>query len=75
MMVIIRLYPLHHQANSLPEPPKHVGETVFDSSLHPAEVAQLIALHQLGRREARPSWRLRLSAWYRRLQAMAEKTP
>jgi hypothetical protein len=44
-----------------------VGETVFDSSMHPADVAQLIALHQLAAHKALPSWRSRLSALCRRL--------
>ncbi|EKF65758.1 hypothetical protein [Serratia plymuthica] len=66
MMVIARLHSLHHPIDSQP---KHVGETVFDSSLHPADVAQLIALHQLAVHKAQPSWRARLHALYRRMRA------
>lgn len=69
MMIITRLHPLHHQIENPVYPPKHVGETVFDSSLHPADVAQLIALHQLTVQKALPSWRSRLSALYRKLSA------
>ncbi|CAI1674011.1 Uncharacterised protein [Serratia marcescens] len=39
MRAITRLYPLHHQPDEQPTEPKHVGETVFDSSLHPADSA------------------------------------
>lgn len=55
MMIITRLHPLHHQIDNPADLPKHVGETVFDSSMHPADVAQLIALHQLGTHKALPS--------------------
>ncbi|CAI0849997.1 hypothetical protein V2T44_08625 [Serratia ficaria] len=68
MMLITRLYPLHHPADSPPEPPKHVGETVFDSSLHPAEAAQSTLLRPLGRHAAKPAWRMRLNALRRRLR-------
>ena len=44
-----------------------MGETVFDSSLHPADSAQLTALHQLGKHEGAPSWRARLNALWRKL--------
>ena len=47
MMIITRLHPWHQQIAHPIDPPKHVGETVFDSSMHPADVAQLMALHQL----------------------------
>ncbi len=67
MRVITRLYPLHHQPGEQPALPKHVGETVFDSSLHPADGAQLTALHQLGKHEAAPLWRARLNALWRKL--------
>lgn len=69
MRAITRLYPLHHQPDQQPAQPKHVGETVFDSSLHPADSAQLIALHQLGQHEAAPSWHMRLNALWRKLYA------
>ncbi|HCD1616336.1 TPA: hypothetical protein NBH86_004143 [Serratia marcescens] len=69
MRAITRLYPLHHQPGEQPAQPKHVGETVFDSSLHPADSAQLIALHQLGQHPLAPSWRARLSALWRKLCA------
>lgn len=69
MRAITRLYPLHHQPDEQPAEPKHVGETVFDSSLHPADSAQLTALHQLGKHEAAPSWRARLNALWRTLCA------
>jgi hypothetical protein len=39
MMIITRLHPWHQQIASPINPPKHVGETVFDSSMHPADVA------------------------------------
>ncbi|CAI0739255.1 hypothetical protein [Serratia grimesii] len=67
MMIITRLHPLHHQIDNPADLPKHVGETVFDSSMHPADVAQLIALHQLGTHKALPSWKARLSALCRKL--------
>ncbi|WP_346827233.1 hypothetical protein [Serratia inhibens] len=66
MMVIARLRSLRRPIASQP---KHVGETVFDSSLHPADVAQLIALHKLAVHNAQPSWRARLHALYRGLRA------
>ena len=69
MRAITRLYPLHHQPDQQPAQPKHVGETVFDSSLHPADSAQLIALHQLGQHEAASLWRTRLNALWRKLCA------
>ncbi|WP_195934031.1 hypothetical protein [Serratia sp. YC16] len=69
MRAITRLYPLHHQPDQQPAELKHVGETVFDSSLHLAESAQLIALHQLGQHPLAPSWRARLSALWRKLCA------
>ena len=59
MRAITRLYPLHHQPDEQPTEPKHVGETVFDSSLHPADSAQLTA----------PSWRARLNTLWRKLCA------
>ncbi|HIE1062794.1 TPA: hypothetical protein ACXJQO_004327 [Serratia marcescens] len=67
MRAITRLYPLHHQPDRQPAQPKHVGETVFDSSLHPADSEQLTALHQLCQHQATPSWRARLSALWRKL--------
>nr|WP_315292095.1 hypothetical protein [Serratia proteamaculans] len=67
MMIITRLHPWHQQLEHSVYPPKLVGETVFDSSMHPADVAQLIALHQLAAHKALPSWRSRLSALCRRL--------
>ncbi|AGE16942.1 MULTISPECIES: hypothetical protein [Serratia] len=67
MRAITRLYPLHHQPGEQPAQPKHVGETVFDSSLHPADSEQLTALHQLGKHEAAPLWRARLNALWRKL--------
>ncbi|MGK8662993.1 hypothetical protein [Serratia marcescens] len=69
MRAITRLYPLHHQPGEQPAQPKHVGETVFDSSLHPADGAQLTALHQLCQHQSAPSWRSRLSALWRKLCA------
>ncbi|MGQ8773108.1 hypothetical protein ACUTQ5_01375 [Serratia sp. NA_112.1] len=66
MMIITRLHPRHHPIDNPTYPPKHVGETVFDSSLHPADVAQLVALHQLSAHKARPAWRARLGALCRR---------
>ena len=69
MRAITRLYPLHHQPDQHPAQPKHVGETVFDSSLHPADSEQLTALHQLCQHQATPSWRARLSALWRKLCA------
>lgn len=66
MMVIARLRSLRRPIASQP---KHVGETVFDSSLHPADVAQLIALHKLAVHNAQPSWTARLHALYRGLRA------
>lgn len=67
MRAITRLYPLHHQPGEQPAQPKHVGEAVFDSSLHPADSEQLTALHQLGKHEAAPLWRARLNALWRKL--------
>ncbi|MET3056787.1 hypothetical protein CUB91_007535 [Serratia marcescens] len=67
MRAITRLYPLHHQPGEQPAQPKHVGETVFDSSLHPADSEQLTARHQLGKHEAAPLWRARLNALWRKL--------
>lgn len=69
MMLITRLHFLHLPADSQACQPRHVGETVFDSSLHPADVAQLIALHQLAAHKTPPSWRTRLGALCRRLSA------
>ncbi|MBP1131459.1 MULTISPECIES: hypothetical protein [Serratia] len=69
MMVITRLHSLHQPIDSLAYPPRHVGETVFDSSLHPADVAQLIALHQRAAHKAPSSWITRLNALCRRLHA------
>ncbi|CAI0972825.1 Uncharacterised protein [Serratia quinivorans] len=67
MMIITRLHPWHQQIASPINPPKHVGETVFDSSMHPADVVQLMALHQHAEHKALPSWRARLHALYLRL--------
>ncbi|CAB1211501.1 Uncharacterised protein [Serratia liquefaciens] len=69
MMLITRLHFLHLPVDSQARQPRHVGETVFDSSLHPADVAQLIALHQLAAHKTPPSWRTRLGALCRRLRA------
>ncbi|PHY72900.1 hypothetical protein CS366_12705 [Serratia marcescens] len=60
---------MHHQLGEQPAEPKRIGETVFDSSLHPADSAQLTALHRLGKHEGAPSWRARLSALWRKLCA------
>ncbi|CAI1578375.1 Uncharacterised protein [Serratia quinivorans] len=67
MMIITRLHPWHQQIASPINPPKHVGETVFDSSMHPADVAQLMVFHQLAEHKTPPSWRARLRALCRRL--------
>ncbi|HIE5439192.1 hypothetical protein [Serratia marcescens] len=69
MRAITRLYPLHHQPDQQPAQPKHVGETVFDSSLHPADSEQLTALHLLCQHQVTPSWRARLSALWQKLCA------
>lgn len=66
MMVIARLHASHRPIDSQP---KHVGETVFDSSLHPADVVQLIALHKLAVHKAQPSWTTRLYALCRKMRA------
>ncbi|TQI79312.1 hypothetical protein FHU10_0616 [Serratia fonticola] len=67
MMTIIRLYPLHHPLTKLSDKPRHIGETVFDSSLHPAQVALLQSLHQLCKPKGnRPSWSQRMAQWYKR---------
>jgi len=56
MQTITRLYPLHQPGGNPPDEQRHIGETVFDSSLHPAQVALLQALHRLCKpKEGRPS--------------------
>lgn len=65
MITITRLYPLHRPIDALLEQQRHIGETVFDSSLHPAPVALLPMLHQSGKaKPAHPSWRQRMAQWY-----------
>ncbi|MGF6189981.1 hypothetical protein [Serratia sp. 2723] len=67
MQTITRLYPLHQRGNNLPDEQRHIGETVFDSSLHPAQVALLQALHRLCKpKRPGPSWNQRMAQWYKR---------
>lgn len=67
MKTITRLYPLHHPGGNPPDEQRHIGETVFDSSLHPAQVALLQALHRLCKpKEGGPSWSQRMAQWYKR---------
>lgn len=67
MQTITRLYPLHHSGGNRPDEQRHIGETVFDSSLHPAQVALLQALHRLCKpKEGHPSWSQRMAQWYKR---------
>ncbi|WP_248944768.1 hypothetical protein [Serratia silvae] len=66
MKTITRLYPLHHPDGNPPDEQRHIGETVFDSSLHPAQVALLQALHRLCKPKiARSSWSQRMAQWFR----------
>ncbi|QGH64260.1 hypothetical protein GHV41_04845 [Serratia proteamaculans] len=67
-MIITRLHPWHQQIARPISSPKHVGETVFDSSMHPADMAQLMALHQLAVHKTQPSWRSWLRVQCRRLR-------
>lgn len=67
MMTIMRLYPMHRPIDRPLEQQRHIGETVFDSSLHPAQVALLQMLHQLGKvKLERSSWCQRMVQWYRK---------
>jgi hypothetical protein len=67
MMTITRLYPLHRPIDHQPDEQRHIGETVFDSSLHPAQVALLQMLYQLGKaKPERLSWSQRMAQWYRK---------
>ena len=67
MMMITRLFPLHHPLADLPEAQRHIGETVFDSSLHPAQAALLQSLHQLRKpKRDRRSWSQRMTQWFNR---------
>lgn len=66
MKTINRLYPLHYPCTRLPDEQRHIGETVFDSSLHPAQVALLQALHRPCKpKSEQPSWSQRMARWYR----------
>ncbi|WP_447878407.1 hypothetical protein [Serratia fonticola] len=67
MKAITRLYPLHQPGGHPADEQRHIGETVFDSSLHPAQVVLLQALHRLCKpKESRSSWSQRMAQWYKR---------
>ncbi|CAI1082333.1 TPA: hypothetical protein ACSTJE_003156 [Serratia fonticola] len=67
MKTITRLYPLHQPGGNPADEQRHIGETVFDSSLHPAQLALLQALHRLCKpKEGRPSWSQRMAQCYKR---------